>query len=259
MKKKPDNKKIFFELIESHGERATAFKSKNRELIRIFNHMLGYADVTRHFMTAIHAASEQEYQQGTVDRKKQTLRFKVHISLETTFYNSLYAAVRLLSFGMSRESLILVRTAYEALQYFRLLFFDDTAYDVFETAPLRPVEVRKRLEALGHDPAPIRQKYQELSATSHIGGSGALAFDLHDLDVDLIRVGGYVDEISQVEILHEVVLLTHLFQAFALGISDENAVRYFDEIRSMLSDASLSAADRAAGLLDAIARYRFQA
>jgi len=255
-KAKERRSKPFYDLIKVQGERAIEFKAKNHDLLRIFNHMLGYAYITRQFMVAVDAAADTPEEISNRDRERH--RMKVRLSLETTFNNSLYAAVRLLSFGMIREALSLVRTAYEALQYFRLLAFDDSAYDDFDTKPLRAVDVRKRLEATGHDPEPIRRRYGELSSASHLGGTGALEFSFEDLDVDLLRIGGYVDDDLQEEVLRDIILLTHLFQAFALGVSDENTVQYFDELRSALNGAEIAAGNIGVKVLELIEAHQFK-
>ncbi len=251
--------KPFYDMIEVHGERAITFKSKNRELLRVFNHMFGYAFITRQFMSALDSATAIEASTPEDLRLQEVKRhqMKVRLSLETTFNNSLYAAVRLLSFGMIREANSLVRTAFEALQYFRLLEFDNTAFEEFDTKPLKAVEVRKRLEACGHDPAPIRQRYGELSRASHLGGPGTLDFSLDELDADVIRIGGYSDEQLQTDLLRDIVLLTHLFQAFGLGISDENALTYFEELRTVLNSGEAPSKEAAAKVIELINTYRF--
>src|SRR5690606_20005659 len=122
-------------------------------------------------------------------------------------------------------------SAFEALQYFRLLAFDETACDCFESNPLRPVAVRKRLEALGHDAGPIRQAYGNLNEMSHVGGSGSLAFDPHNPNGSIIAIGGFEDAETQTGILHDIVAMTHFYQAFAFGIPEERAMEYFDGVR----------------------------
>lgn len=246
-------------LIETHAAQAFNFKKRNRQLVGLFEHMLGYPASTRKFFVAIIAGEEAEA--STLDKKHALERYKleakVRVSLETTFYNSLYAAFRLLSFGMQREAVVLLRNAFEALQYFRLLSFDDAAYDCFESKPLRPVEVRKRLEALGHDPEPIRKSYSALSEMSHLGGPGSLSFDLSNVNSEPIAIGGYVDEESGTEILQTIVSMTHLFQAFALGVSEDNAVVYFSEIRELLNDRKIGMEEKAKILIETIQRHQF--
>ncbi|AZO55317.1 MULTISPECIES: hypothetical protein [unclassified Mesorhizobium] len=69
------------------------------------------------------------------------------------FSNSIYAAIRLACMGLILDSMGCLKTAFEALQYSRLISLkpDEAPTFLDPEKSLRPVEVRKRLEAVGHD------------------------------------------------------------------------------------------------------------
>lgn len=223
-------KKPYVDLIELQAERATDFKTRNKAKIAIFNHMLGYGFITRHFMSALNKATDNP----------ETLQARVHISLETRFFNSIFASLRLTAFGMFTEANIVMRSAFEALQYFRLLYYDPSLYNFFDKKPLRPVEVRKKLEEIGHEIEFVRDIYSKMSSHCHVGGDGSLNFDIHDLDADIISIGGFNSPEIQDSILNELIVMMHLFQGFALGLNETGILEYFNEIRALLQDGDVT-------------------
>ena len=249
----------YFDLIAKHSERALDFRARNTARFEMFDHMMGYAYSPRIFKNALFAAAERPKTPGqAIEREFELLQAKVSTAIETDFHNCLYASVRLLGFGMSVQATILLRSAFEALQYFRLLYFDKTAYISFGTTPLRPVVVRKRLQELGHDTDQIRKIYADLSSLSHIGGPGSLDFEMDELDVEVVSIGGMENAARQDVIFDRAIEMAHLFQGFALGIDETKVADYFREIRHVLNDQNLSARERTERQLATVERFRFK-
>lgn len=111
------------------------------------------------------------------------------------FCNSTYAAMRLACMGLILDGIACLKTAFEALQYGRLITlrpeFASGFMDVEKSS--RPVQVRRELEALGHNVELARQRYSTLSTFSHVGGTGeTLTLEAIEGNV-AFKIGGYVD------------------------------------------------------------------
>jgi hypothetical protein len=144
------------------------------------------------------------------------------------FSNSIYASLRLASMGMILDSIACLKTAFEALQYIRLISLDSKFASNFMDVekPLRPVEVRKYLEKMGHDVERARQKYSMLSTFSHIGGTGETLI-LEDIGGNVaFNIGNYLDPSLQKSIIQDCHKACGEFIAFSNGIRHENVETY---------------------------------
>lgn len=150
------------------------------------------------------------------------------------FSNSIYAAMRLACMGLILDAIGCLKTAFEALQYSRLISLDPDEAPTFldPDKSLRPVEVRKRLENLGHDVEQARQRYSILSTFAHIGGTGE-TLTLEQIDENVsFRIGGYVDPELQRGIVLDCHKATGELIAFSAGVRQENVEKYHQTIKA---------------------------
>jgi hypothetical protein len=160
------------------------------------------------------------------------------IFLTCRFANSIYASMRLACMGMILDGISCLRTAFEALQYARLIFLEPNFAADFMHAEksLRPVEVRKRLEALGHDVDLAKKKYSMLSRFSHVGGTGETLTAEGLEDKIAFKIGGYVDADLQKGIILDCHKACGDFIAFSGGIRHEHVERYHATIKGWVSE-----------------------
>ncbi len=149
------------------------------------------------------------------------------------FSNSIYSAMRLACMGLVLDAIGCLKTAFEALQYSRLISLDPSEAPTFldPEKSLRPVEVRKRLEILGHDVEYARQRYSMLSTFAHIGGTGE-TLTLEQIDENVsFRIGGYVDPELQRGVIRDCHKATGELIAFSAGVRQENVKKYHQTIK----------------------------
>jgi hypothetical protein len=140
--------------------------------------------------------------------------------------------------GIILDSIACLKTAFEALQYVRLLSLDpkfsSSLMDVEKS--LRPVEVRKHLERMGHNVELARKKYAMLSTFSHIGGTGETLI-LEDIGGNVaFKIGGYLDSGLQKSIIQDCHKACGEFIAFSIGIRHENIEIYHRTIKEWIAE-----------------------
>jgi hypothetical protein len=131
-----------------------------------------------------------------------------------------------------------LKTAFEALQYVRLISLDPKFASNFMDVEksLRPVEVRKQLEKMGHDVEFTRKKYAMLSTFSHIGGVGETLI-LEDIGGNVaFKIGGYLDPSLQKRIIQDCYKACGEFIAFSIGIRHENVEIYHRTIKEWIAE-----------------------
>jgi hypothetical protein len=142
--------------------------------------------------------------------------------------------------GMILDSIACLKTAFEALQYVRLISLDPKFAASFIDAAksLRPVAVRKQLEKMGHDVERARAKYSMLSRFSHIGGTGETLV-LEDIGGNVaFKVGGYLDPNLQRSIIQDCHKACGEFIAFSIGIRHENVEAYHNKIKEWIAEGA---------------------
>lgn len=131
-----------------------------------------------------------------------------------------------------------LKTAFEALQYSRLISLKPEEASTFldPEKSLRPVEVRKRLEALGHDAEQARKRYSMLSTFTHVGGTGE-TLTLEQIDENVsFRIGGYIDPDLQRGIIRDCHTAAGELIAFSAGVRQENVEKYHQTIKDWNSE-----------------------
>lgn len=94
----------------------------------------------------------------------------VKLALIARFTNHLFSALLLGERGLLLDAFNCSRAALETTAFYWLVCKDNNAaqmYDAEKSVP--PVEVRKRLEAIGIDVAAIRERYSLESTVAHVG------------------------------------------------------------------------------------------
>jgi hypothetical protein len=100
---------------------------------------------------------------------------------------------------------------------------------------LRPVEVRKQLQKMGHDVELARKRYAMLSTFSHIGGTGETLV-MEDIGGNVaFKIGGYLDPGLQRKIINDCHKACGEFIAFSHGIRHENVEKYHTTIKSWIA------------------------
>lgn len=154
------------------------------------------------------------------------------------FANSIYAVMRLACMGLILDGIACLKTAFEALQYGRLISLKPGLASSFMDTErsLRPVQVRKQLQALGHDVELTRKQYSILSTFSHVGGTGeTLTLEAIEGNV-AFKVGGYVDPGLQRRIILDCHKACGEFIAFTIGIRHENVEKYHQTIKMWIAE-----------------------
>lgn len=154
------------------------------------------------------------------------------------FSNSIYSTMRLACMGLVLDAIACFKTAFEALQYGRLISLkpEFAASFMDSEKPLRPVEVRKALQSLGHDVERARKRYSMLSTFSHVGGTGEV-LTLEPIEGNVaFKIGGYVDPELQRQIIVECHKACGEFLAFSTGIRHENVERYHATIKGWIAE-----------------------
>lgn len=90
--------------------------------------------------------------------------------LATSFFNHWYSALLLIESGLVVDGVLCARNVLETLAFHWLVWLDPAAAVDYHAGRIaRPVEVRRRLEALGADISYIRDSYGAGSEISHVG------------------------------------------------------------------------------------------
>ncbi|TJX65990.1 MAG: hypothetical protein E5W21_10505 [Mesorhizobium sp.] len=140
--------------------------------------------------------------------------------------------------GLILDSMGCLKTAFEALQYSRLISLkpDEAPTFLDPEKSLRPVEVRKRLEAVGHDVEGARKRCSMLSTFAHVGGMGE-TLTLEQIDENVsFRIGGYIDPDLQRGIIRDCHRATGELIAFSAGVRQENVEEYHQTIKDWNSE-----------------------
>jgi hypothetical protein len=179
-----------------------------------------------------------KYQLEINERGEEDVVLIARMFVVCRFANSIYATLRLACMGMILDSIACLKTAFEALQYARLISLDPKFASNFMDVEksLRPVEVRKHLERLGHDVELARKKYAMLSTFSHIGGTGETLI-LEDTGGNVaFKIGGYLDSVLQRRIIQDCHKACGEFIAFSIGIRHENVEIYHRTIKEWIAE-----------------------
>jgi len=90
--------------------------------------------------------------------------------LATKFFNHWYSSLILVEAGLMVDAILCERSSIETLAYHWLVCLDRTAAENYDTEkPVRPVDVRRRLESLGADISYVRSSYSFGSSVGHVG------------------------------------------------------------------------------------------
>jgi hypothetical protein len=94
----------------------------------------------------------------------------VKLSLTARFISHLFAELMLIERGLLLDAFNCSRSALEVTAFYWLVIADPTTAAFYDAErSLKPVEVRKRLEALGVDIGPLRELYSFQSEIAHVG------------------------------------------------------------------------------------------
>jgi hypothetical protein len=154
------------------------------------------------------------------------------------FVNSTYACLRLACMGLVLDATACLKTAFEALQFIRLISLDETFASSFMDSDksLRPVEVRRHLQRMGHDVEGTQKKYAMLSKFSHLGGTGE-TLTLEDIGGSAAFVtGGSIDPHLQRSIIRDCHRACGEFIAYSIGIRAENVEKYHGTIKRWIAE-----------------------
>jgi hypothetical protein len=178
------------------------------------------------------------YQHEIDERGEQDAVTVAKMFIVCRFANSIYATMRLACMGLILDGVACFKTAFEALQYGRLISLEPeqapTFLDVEKS--LRPVEVRRELEKLGHNVDIARTQYSMLSTFSHVGGTGeTLTMEAIEGNV-AFKIGGYVDPVLQRRLITDCHKACGEFIAFTIGIRHENVERYHQTIKNWIAE-----------------------
>ncbi|MEK7245433.1 MAG: hypothetical protein AAB223_05385 [Pseudomonadota bacterium] len=124
----------------------------------------------REMMEARKVFSFLDYHFQTLEKKPKSHLRNVKMALTARFINHLFAALLLIDRGLILDAFNCLRSALETTAFYWLVCRDEHAAPLYDAEKsLAPVEVRKRLEALGVDVRAIRDLYQLESTIAHVG------------------------------------------------------------------------------------------
>ncbi|MDI7774501.1 hypothetical protein [Asticcacaulis sp. EMRT-3] len=143
----------------------------------------------------------------TIEREQSSLSRNVRLSLTTRFINHQFAELMLIERGLLLDAFNCSRAGLEATAFYWLVVKDSSAAEHYEAArSLKPVEVRKRLEALGIDITPLRDMYSFQSEVAHVGNkSDGLQIDWEKGASGRLLIGGGGDQTVQHAMLFGMV------------------------------------------------------
>lgn len=178
------------------------------------------------------------YQLRINERGEEDATTVANIFIVCRFANSIYATMRLACMGLILDGVACFRTAFEALQYGRLISLKPELASTFMDVEgsLRPVEVRKELERLGHNVDLARKQYSMLSTFSHVGGLGE-TLTTEDIGGNVaFKIGGYLDPPLQKRLITDCHKACGEFIGFTIGIRHENIDRYHQTIKTWIAE-----------------------
>lgn len=205
------------------------------------------ASSTKNFKTELAEASHalstiimyrNMYQSDLNERGEEDIVLVAKMFIVCRFANSIYACLRLACMGLILDAATCLKTAFEALQYGRLISLDQTFAASFmdPDGSLRPVEVRKHLEKMGHNVEAARKKYAMLSTFTHMGGTGETLV-MEDISGNVaFTIGGYLDPNLQRRIVQDCHKACGEFIAYSIGIRAENVERYHGTIKQWIAE-----------------------
>ncbi len=178
------------------------------------------------------------YQLEINERGEDDIATLAKMFIVCRFANSIYATMRLASIGLILDGISCFKTAFEALQYGRLISLKPEQASTFMDVEksLRPVEVRKELKKLGHNADIARKQYSMLSNFSHVGGTGE-TLTMESIEGNVaFKIGGYVDPPLQKQLIMDCHKACGEFIAFTIGIRHENVDEYHRTIKAWIAE-----------------------
>lgn len=140
----------------------------------------------------------------------------VKLALTTRFANHLFSAVQLIERGLLLDAATCLRSATETTAFYWLVDSDPASASLYdaEKSP-RPVEIRKKLEALGIDISDLRERYGIESGVGHVGNrSDNLQIAWESNRDGVLLYGGGAQPGSQKLMLEDVQMyLVNFFRA----------------------------------------------
>ena len=106
----------------------------------------------------------------TLRQRDKSYANNVKMAITARFINNMFSALLLIERGLLLDGFNSLRSGIEATAFYWLVCKDETSASLYDAErSLQPVEVRKRLEALGVDVKTIRELYGLASAVAHVG------------------------------------------------------------------------------------------
>jgi hypothetical protein len=105
-----------------------------------------------------------------LEKKKKTHATNVKMMITARFINNMFSALLLTERGLLLDAFNSIRSGIEATAFYWLVCKDETTASLYdaEKSP-RPVDIRKRLEALGVDIETLHSLYDVTSTIAHVG------------------------------------------------------------------------------------------
>lgn len=139
----------------------------------------------------------------TIEQEPAGLPRNVRLALTARFINHQFSELMLIERGLLLDAFNCARSALEATAFYWLVTTDPTTATLCDSprSP-RPIEIRKRLEDLGIDIAPLRELYTLQSEVAHVGNAtDHLQIQWEDKDNGHLLVGGGGDKNVQQALL----------------------------------------------------------
>ncbi len=166
----------------------------------------------------------------SLEKKPIGLVRNVKLALTTRFINHLFSALLLVERGLILDAFNCTRSALETTAFYWLVCHDDSAatlYNDKKSPP--PVEIRKRLEGLGVDVGPIRERYSLESEIVHVGNRyDHLQIHWETESKGKLLVGGASNPNVQKAMLGEIVEAVSRFLKF----EQDYIVRDVDDVEA---------------------------
>jgi hypothetical protein len=107
---------------------------------------------------------------SALEQKPKTHARNIKMMLTARFINNMFTALLLIERGLLLDAFNSLRSGIEATAFYWLICKDETQASSYDAErSLQPVEVRKRLEALGVDVTSLRELYSLTSTIAHVG------------------------------------------------------------------------------------------
>jgi hypothetical protein len=106
----------------------------------------------------------------SIERESISLSRNVRLALTARFINHQFSQLLLIERAFLLDAFNCARVALETTAFYWLVLKDPAAAAYYDgERSLKPIDVRKRLEALGVDIAPLRDLYSFQSEVAHVG------------------------------------------------------------------------------------------